>query len=46
MVAVEAAEALERLEDRVLAGMAEQARAEAGPSVPLASVITELGPDD
>jgi len=46
VVPVEAAEALERLEDRVLAGMGEEALAESGPSVPLASVIAELGLDD
>jgi len=45
VVPVEAAEALERLEDRVLAGMAKDALAEPGRAVPLASVIAELGLD-
>jgi prevent-host-death family protein len=45
MVPVEAAEALERLEERALLAMAREALAEPGQPVPLETVIAELGLD-
>lgn len=45
VVPPEAAEALERLEERALIAMAQQALDEPGESIPLEAVISELGLD-
>lgn len=42
VVSVEAAEALERLEDKVLGDLAARSLAEPGQAVPLATVLAEL----